>query len=274
MTTSGEPFELFSKSRIKLTRSLKQKKNRDLEKLFVAEGDKIVREYIRASNDKSCKIRFVCATPEWLGINQDLILASGITTFHIDYKELKGISSLVTPQEVLAVVEMFDPAYRTDLLKKRVTLAFESIRDPGNLGTIIRTADWFGIKVLICSPDSVDFYNPKVIQSAMGSTLRVKVIYMPLNDLIKDARAVNIPVFGTCMDGKDLYEEDFPAACIMLFGNESSGLDLNLIERVDKKISIPEFPEGNKSAESLNIASAVAVISSELRRRERKSYSK
>lgn len=269
MNNRHDNYPDLGQSGIKLIRSLQQKKIRDKQNLFVAEGDKICQEYIHASEENRCTIKYICATADWLEQKLPLIKGSGFEIFRIDYKEIKRISSFVNPQEVMAVVEKKQQEFKPALLKKRLTLAFDSIRDPGNFGTIIRTADWFGIETVICSPDSVDVFNPKVIQSAMGSTLRVNVHYEVLAELFSDAAIKNIPVYGTFMEGNDIYTETFPEELIILFGNESAGIDSTLLPLINHKISIPEFPAGKLSTESLNVATAMAIISSEVRRSKR-----
>ena len=269
MDNSQHQFEYLSQGKMKFIRSLQQKKARDQNKLFVVEGDKIVREYLNASKEKRCRIKYLCGTLDWMQRSTTLLEGAEIDVSRINYKDLKRISSLITPQEVLAVVEMNGPVYNPSILKNDLTLAFGSIRNPGNFGTIIRTADWFGIKTILCSSDSVDVNNPKVIQSAMGSTLRVNIFYKPLPEFLSDARKLKIPVYGTFMDGENLYEASFPENLIILFGNESTGIEETIVPLINKKISIPEFPADKKSTESLNIASAMAIISSEIRRRER-----
>ncbi|MBN1132418.1 MAG: RNA methyltransferase [Bacteroidales bacterium] len=269
MNQSGKPSEPLSKSRLKLIYSLQYKKNRALEQLYVVEGEKIVREYMEAAGNRICTIRFLVSTAGWADRNREDLKKIGTQLFSVDYRDIERISGLKTPQEVMAVVEMNRPVYSPEILKGKVTLSLESIRDPGNLGTIIRTADWFGLDNILCSPDSVDLFNPKVIQSAMGSTLRVRVFYHSLKMVLKDAGSLNIPVYGTFTRGTPLYRLSFPDEMVVLFGNESAGIEAGLLPLITESIMIPAYPEGKKRAESLNVASAVAVIMSELRRQKR-----
>ncbi len=146
-------------------------------------------------------------------------------------------------------------------------LAFESIRDPGNLGTIIRTADWFGIGHIVCTPDSTDLYNPKVVQSTMGAITRVQVHYVDLESWLAGTEMHGRPVYGTFLDGENIYESVLESNPVILFGNESRGLSGNIGKRVTKRLSIPSFSPQGKGSESLNVASSVAVLCSELKRR-------
>ncbi len=159
--------------------------------------------------------------------------------------------------------------FRPEQLREGVTLVFESIRDPGNLGTIIRTANWFGIRNLICSPDSVDTYNNKVVQASMGAVLGTRPIYMELTQLFDEAGRFNIPVYGTTMDGADFYDTPVRVPGLIVFGNESHGISKPLESYFRQKIRIPDFPAGTAGAESLNVATSVAVVCAEIRRRQR-----
>jgi len=267
-------IEDLSKNRVKEIRSLQQKKSREINQLFVIEGKKIVQEYIAAASGNFCTIRYIVATTDWIKQNYSVFAHTDLKIYRADYADIKRISNLLTPQGVLAAVEFQRAVYQPGILLDNVTLAFSSIRDPGNFGTIIRTADWFGFKNIICSPDSVDHYNPKVLQSAMGSSLRVNVFYLELAHLIKDVKENNIPLYGTSVSGRNFYSEDFPDAFVLLFGNEASGIDSELLRITDKNISIPRYAEGNDRAESLNLASSVAIITSEIRRRKKVNHSK
>ena len=193
-----------------------------------------------------------------------------------DPADLKKLSGLVSPPEVIAVLKMPAEAANTSLvpfrpeqLREDVTLVFESIRDPGNLGTIIRTADWFGIRNIICSPDSVDTYNNKVVQASMGAVLRTRPNYMELTELFEAAGRFKIPVYGTAMDGADFYDTPVRVPGLIVFGNESRGISKSLETYFRQKIRIPDFPAGAPGTESLNVATSVGVICAEIRRRQR-----
>jgi RNA methyltransferase, TrmH family len=260
---------MISTSRQKLIRSLQQKKQREKLEMFVLEGDKIVTDLILKGELNERNTIFLCSTEEWIESRRSIgspLLKSIVVTGR---EELKKLSTLQTPPGVMAVVKIpaltFDPA----LLKNDISLAFDQVRDPGNLGTIIRTADWFGISNIICNHGSVDQYNNKVVQASMGSVMRVQVHYTNLQELFVNAARLKIPVYGTTMDGDDLFDAPVKNPCIIVFGNESAGIDPLYEPFFKTKLKIPDFPKGRSDADSLNIASSVAVICAELRRRER-----
>ena len=174
---------------------------------------------------------------------------------------------MVTPQPVIALVHIPEAAFNINELLNTPVLAFESIRDPGNLGTIIRTADWFGIRHVVCTPDSTDLYNPKVVQSTMGAIARVKVHYLDIEVLLKRKEMEHKTVFGTYTDGENIYETSLEPDPLILFGNESHGLSGHFDAHIRHRIAIPAFSPLGSGSESLNVASSVAVVCSELRRR-------
>lgn len=260
---------MISTSRQKLIRSLQQKKQREKQAMFVLEGDKIVSDLILTGEMNESNTIFLCSTEEWLenrkSIGSPLLKSVTVT----GREELKKLSTLQTPPGVMAVVKIplfaFDPVS----LKNDISLVFDQVRDPGNLGTIIRTADWFGIRNIFCSQGSVDQYNNKVVQASMGSVMRVQVHYTDLQELFGHAARLKVTVYGTAMDGEDLFDTPVKKTCIIVFGNESAGIDPLYESFFKAKLRIPDFPEGKSATESLNIASSVAVICSELRRRDR-----
>jgi TrmH family RNA methyltransferase len=238
---------LVSKSQIKLITSLQQKKYRDKEGLFVAEGPKIIKELLNAS----FKIHSLFTTDD-LGFDS-------IPFHQIKKADLQRISFLKTANTALAV--FFKPGKkRTD--QQGVIVALDAIRDPGNLGTIIRLCDWFGVEQLICSLDTADCYNPKVIQAAMGSTARVQVEYLVLDRFLEKS---NMPVYGACLNGDSVYAEQFPEDMIIVLGNEANGISETVLETISKKVTIPQFGEINET-ESLNVATATAILLNEIRR--------
>jgi TrmH family RNA methyltransferase len=257
---------MISSARSKLLRSLQHKKFRDLHRLFLVEGEKMVGELLENDPDERFKIREVFATSEWLDKNPSNILSSDIEVTEATQAEIKKISSLVSPQPVMALVRIPDTPLKIEKLLHAPVLAFESIRDPGNLGTIIRTADWFGMEHIVCTPDSTDVYNPKVIQSTMGAFARVKAHYHDLNALLENPSMKEKLIYGTYLEGENIYETSLNSAPLILFGNESHGLSAQLESKVQKKISIPSFSTLGKSSESLNVASSVAVVCSEIKR--------
>jgi len=257
---------MISSSQIKLIRSLQQKKFRDLNKLYVMEGEKLVGELTGGLAGSDHRIYRIFATGEWMGQNSSMLKKSGIDAVETDPSVMKKVSTLVTPSRVLALVHMPDNSLLEEDLTACPVLAFESIRDPGNLGTIIRTADWFGIDQVICSPDSADVYNPKVIQASMGAVTRVRVSYTDLTRILQLMALQGKAVYGTFLDGENIYEMTMDKNPLILFGNESRGLSDRFDPFIRQRLSIPSFSKKGAGSESLNVASSVAVLCSELTR--------
>ncbi|MEG3657271.1 RNA methyltransferase [Arenibacter palladensis] len=236
------------KSQIKFIKNLQQKKYRTQNNLFVVEGIKTVRELI----DSSLKVYKIYVTDsKVLGREADFVEL-------ISEGELKKMSGLSTPNKVLGVfhIPVPEPLDFSDWV-----IALDDVRDPGNMGTIIRLCDWFGVKSLICSSNSVDCYNPKVLQATMGSISRVNIVYGDLQGIISNS---GVPVYGAFMDGAVVYKEEFPKRGVLVMGNEANGVSEAIENLVGKKISIPQF--GPKTAESLNVATATAILLNEIRR--------
>ncbi|WP_452232458.1 TrmH family RNA methyltransferase [Lacinutrix sp. MEBiC02595] len=238
---------MLSKSQIKLITSLKQKKYRQQEGLFVAEGLKTIKELLNSS----LKLYHVFTTTSF---EMDVIEETVISE-----KELKKISFLTTPNTALAVFRIPDA---TEIKTNRLIVALDAVRDPGNLGTIIRLCDWFGIVDLVCSNATVDCYNPKVVQATMGSITRVNVSYLNLENFLKQS---NTDVFGAFMDGENVYKSELPNAGILVLGNEANGISAAMEALVTKRISIPRFGQ-LQATESLNVATATAILLSEFKR--------
>ena len=252
---------MLSQNNLKLIRQLRQKKYREKTGLFIAEGEKIVTEALQQEQVKVKKLFFTDAhSPKLLKIGPD------VDFFEVTEQEMKQISQLETPSTLLAVIQkpltVFD-----DAVFKETVLAFDFIQDPGNLGTIIRTADWFGIHYIVCSRNSVDVYNQKVVQASMGAIFRTQVFFVDLKDFLTKARLLKTPVFGTFLSGENIYSVENSLHGIFLFGNESKGISPTLEAMVNRKITIPNFSRNETKTESLNIASSVAVICSEISRR-------
>lgn len=235
-----------TKATLKLIRQLQQKKYRKQEGLFVVEGLKSVEEFLKSE----FVLKGLFSTKEKAFPNAEIITSS----------EMDQISSFSTPPGLLAVFEQKKTVIPSNL--KGHYFALDGIQDPGNLGTIIRIADWFGMKHIFCSNDTADVYNPKVIQACMGSLTRVEVHYTQLNLLLKN---VEIPVYGTFMSGDNIYTSDLSSDGIILLGNEANGISSENERHCTRKISIPQ--NGN-STESLNVAMAAAIIGSEFFRRK------
>ena len=240
---------MVSKNQIKLITGLQQKKYRHEHELFLAEGVKVIRELLQSDFE----LEFLCQTEALFDEVPDS------KKYIVTESELKKISALSAANNCLAVFKMPQPK---PLVSNGLIVALDDIRDPGNMGTIIRLCDWFGIEQLICSTETVDIYNPKVVQATMGSISRVSVHYMNLEKYLSET---NLPVFGTFMDGKNIYSETLPKEGIIVMGNEANGISATIEKTASNRLSIPRF--GNlKQAESLNVATATAIILSEFRR--------
>jgi len=244
---------MISKAQIKNIRLLHQKKYRDKLGLFIAEGPKVVRELMSSGfrmKEIYCLVEFNPVPFEFQEVTQE---------------ELQRISTLTTANQVLAIVEVPRINLDADSMKKELILALDDIRDPGNMGTIIRIADWFGIHHILCSESSVEIFNPKVIQSTMGSIARVNVYRVDLDKVLKSFD----PVYAAVLDGKSIYKEKLSDRGVILIGNESQGISEKLMKYVSTRIAIPNRGglHSQAQAESLNAAVATAIICSEFRRR-------
>lgn len=226
----------------------------------------MVQELLDAGGESAPRISEIFATEEWLSQNSTA-LVEGINLSEASEQELKKLSHLVTPQQVLALVclpeQDLDPASLTG----ESIIGLESIRDPGNLGTIVRTAEWFGIRNIVCTPDSVDLYNPKVVQASMGAMARTRVYYTDLEEFIMDPALKEKAIYGTFLKGENIYETDIAENPMILFGNESRGLSEHFSRLLKDRLSIPSFAGKKGGPESLNLASSVAIVCSELKRR-------
>jgi len=240
---------MLSKNQIKLITGLQQKKYRKQHQLFFAEGIKVVQELLNSNFE----LQHLYAT-------QDIftgIAADKVTLITAD--ELKKISVLTTPQACLALFVM--PKSKA-VANDGLTVALDEVRDPGNLGTIIRLCDWFGISHLVCSEQCADVYNPKVVQATMGSLARVNVVYTNLEEYLEKTRQ---PVYGTFMDGETIYRQELPQNGIIVLGNEANGISPEIENLATHRIAIPRFGTLQQT-ESLNVATAAAIILSEFRR--------
>lgn len=239
----------ISKNQIKLINSLQQKKNRTKNGLFVAEGVKVVNELLNSS----LKIHALFATDDFTTDNYN-----GTIT-NITAQELKKVSNLKTPNKVLGIFEIPETKPREG---NGLIIALDAVNDPGNLGTIIRLCDWFGVEQLICSKDTVDCYNPKVVQSTMGSLTRISIQYVDLPNYIENT---NLPVFTADMDGQNVYAVNLPQEAILVMGNEANGISTEIRSLIDNALTIPRFGDLQQT-ESLNVATATAILLSEFKR--------
>jgi TrmH family RNA methyltransferase len=236
------------------------KKYRQENNLFVVEGHKIISELISSN----FKVKYII-------YNEDLEIPADSDDWEVlltDEAGMKKVSNLKTPSSILAVVEIPEVEFGIIRLKNKLTMCVDDIQDPGNLGTIIRICDWFGIENLICSNNSADLYNPKVIQASMGAFLRVNVVYQNLEEFIPQySKITSHPSIGTFLEGENIYKTDLPESALFVLGNEGNGISAQVACLLDGKISIPPFSKTGKHAESLNISAAASVVCSEFRRR-------
>ncbi|UKN02871.1 RNA methyltransferase [Paracrocinitomix mangrovi] len=238
----------LSKNEIKLLKSLQQKKFRNSEQTFVVEGIKMVNELLKSEKQE---ITAIYHTAEYETNHPKARL--------ISKGELERISGLKSPNAVLATVKIPDEK-QLNTPNDSFVILLDNVNDPGNLGTIIRTADWFGINTVICSEDTVDCYNPKVVQSSMGAIFRQEISYLNLMDAVKKLIAAGYTILGADMDGEDLYTYNFPDKCALIMGSESHGLSDELKSHLTR-ITIPKFGD----TESLNVAQAAGIIMSAYR---------
>lgn len=259
-------YLMISEKKLKAITALSHKKYRQKNGLFILEGEKIILDAMAQARNNLTTIKELFVTAEWLRNHPSLIIPDDIEIQTASEGEMKKITSLVTPQGILAVAEIPGYQFSEDIFSQDIVLAFDRIRDPGNLGTIIRTADWFGLNNIVCSADSVDCYNPKVVQSSMGAILRTRVFYRNLAELSAHCRHNGVTVAGTTLTGKAIYEAGLKAPMLLISGNESSGISQELLEILDYGITIPGKGSRDQKSESLNVASAVAIVCAEIRR--------
>ncbi len=252
---------MLSKNTIKHIQSLSIKKYRTQFLEFIAEGEKIIHELLLSD----IHIKSIYATPQWLDKNKNE-LQKADEYRAVNEIELKKISNLSTPNEVLIVCKIPKNELNIDYLKNELSIVLDNVQDPGNFGTIIRLADWFGIKNIICSKESADCYNPKVIQATMGSITRVKIHYEDLVSLFeKLSIQTKLPVYGALLNGKNIYEQKLSSHGIIIMGNESNGISNEIRSFIKQPLFIPSF-NSNKEIDSLNVAMATAIICSEFKR--------
>ncbi|MBP5720755.1 MAG: RNA methyltransferase [Bacteroidales bacterium] len=233
---------MLTNAEIKRVRSLREKKFRDEYGQFVVEGEKLVRE----------------------ALTSDFRVDSVYRIEEIGADAMERMSQLSSPSPVLAVVDK--PAPRGLVLERGLYLGLDSVRDPGNMGTILRLADWFGISTVFASQDCVEVFNPKVVQASMGSVFRVHAVYSDLSDICRRFRSADMPVYGTFLDGDDIYSTGLSSEGLVIMGNEANGISPEVEKMVSTRLLIPSFARG-RTAESLNVATATAITLSEFRRR-------
>jgi TrmH family RNA methyltransferase len=249
---------MLSKSQISLLTSLQHKKFRREHSLFLVEGYKSVIEFTNSGYQVDTIFHTSAIAPKMLNLSRN------INFQEISMKDIEKISTLKTPQEVIGLVKIpLWPTLNYNSLKHRFSLVLDNVQDPGNMGTIIRTADWFGIADIICSEDTVDVYNPKVVQATMGSLARVNVHYVILEQVLPQ---IKLPLFGAMLDGENIYNTAFGGEGLLVMGNEGNGISPAIERLINTKITIPRAGK----AESLNVAIATAILCSEIKRNSMK----
>lgn len=237
---------MISKNNIKAIQALQRKKNRDEMGQFIVEGEKLVHESLQ------WRLGYLVHLYHTSDFVFDNLSQVDFPSTLISEKELKQISGLQSPNKALAIFNKWE----TETIKSQFYIALDGVQDPGNMGTLMRLADWFGVKEIICSRETVDCYNPKVVQATMGAMLRVQVRYV---DLASEFEKIGLPVYGALLEGKNVYNSTLAPKGILLLGNEGNGISPELIKNIDIPVSIPRFGE----AESLNVSTAGAILLSE-----------
>jgi RNA methyltransferase, TrmH family len=255
---------MISNNQVKFIQSLKQKKFREIHNQFIAEGSRLVLDLIGSPY----RVSEIYADQKWISLNRSVLGSNNIPFTLISESEMNRISALSSPSSVLAILEIPPNMTPPAELKNELVLMLDDIRDPGNFGTIVRIADWFGISTIICSANVVDLYNPKVVQATMGSIARVNVIPANLEEYLKQLNR-SIEVFGTFMSGENIYSCNLPSTGIIVIGNESSGISPEISAQITTRLHIPSFANRNMLShpESLNAAIATAIVCAEFRRR-------
>lgn len=243
----------MTKNDIQLIRSLADKKGRAETGLFLAEGAKLVGEMLASD----LQVERVLAVGE---------AAERFSGEEITLQQMQRISALKTPTEVVALVRIPRHVGSATQISRELCLALDGVQDPGNMGTILRLADWFGIRDVVCSPHSADCFNPKVVQATMGAIARVRVHYLPLAPFLQEVVALGVPVYGTFLEGRNIYEVPLSTRGVIVMGNEGRGISDEVARCVSDRLYIPPYPAGRPSSESLNVAVATAVICAEFRR--------
>ncbi|MDR0748157.1 MAG: RNA methyltransferase [Tannerellaceae bacterium] len=248
---------MLSRNLIKYIRSLEQKKFRNGRGTFVAEGSKLVNDMLSAFESE-----LIIAKPSWMATQGDIPAKELLAA---DEEDIRRASLLKNPQDVIAVFKQ--PVYDIEEANPsgQLTLVLDGIQDPGNLGTIIRLADWFGIEHIVCSPDTADVFNPKTVQATMGALAHVKVHYAALEAWMQ--RYEGQPLYGAFLNGRNIYAEELSATGAIVMGNEGNGIRPALEALVTTKLFIPAYPAGRETSESLNVATATAIVCAEFRRR-------
>lgn len=252
---------MISKKRIKDIHALGIKKNRDSQQLFVAEGPKIIPEFL---NTFSCV--YLAATKEWMASIPSSVLQKAEYIDETTLEELRKVSFMQTPQDVIAVFKKPKPSlFLPEMAQKDICLALDGVQDPGNAGTILRVADWFGIEHILCSPDTADVFSPKVVQASMGALCRIKTYRTDLAEALAQV-SPTAPVYGTFLNGENIHQQKLSRNGVIIMGNEGKGIRKETEKFVTNRLFIPSYPPERPTSESLNVAIATAIICAEFRR--------
>lgn len=255
---------MITKNQIKYIHSLGIKKFRDKERCFLAEGPKVVLDLLPLME---CRTLF--ATPEFINKNKQKISSNVKSVIEVSKAELERLSLLCAPRDTLALFEYPNTLDNLDEMNQiandQLCLALDGVQDPGNLGTIIRIADWFGIEHIFASKNTVDVFSPKVVQATMGAIGRVHVHYIDLENFFSNM-SPETPLWGTFLDGKNVYQENLINKGVIVMGNEGNGISPEVSKYINKRLFIPNYPTGKETSESLNVAVATSIICSEFRR--------
>ena len=252
---------MLSKQITKIIQNLEKKKFREKYNLFKIEGEKLVAELLRSP----LAVHAIIAYPEWIQANGHLLGKTQV--LETDEKGMKAISNFQSLPHVMALAEIPNHPYHPDEVAGTLSLVLNGIQDPGNLGTILRIADWFGVSHLLCDRDCASIYNPKCVQASMGAIFRVHAYYLDLPAAISQLKAKGMPVFGTFLDGENIYTSPLPSQGLIIMGNEGKGIAENIGQLADFRLTIPNFTPTGASSESLNVGVATGIILSEFKRR-------
>ena len=252
---------MISRQKIEFIRSLAYKKDREKAGCFIAEGEKLVFDLLKTNLNM---LEIYCTSE---GISTCESTTKAKYSIQISHREMERISAFKNPSSILALFKIPEVEKVTADTFLGINIVLDGIQDPGNLGTIVRLADWFGISSIFCSHECADLYNPKCVQSTMGALARVQVHYVDLIELLKRAADHHVPVYGTFMEGEDLFNTELPVQALVLLGSEGKGISPELTPFLTKKISIPAYPAGHRELESLNVAVSASIVCAEFRRR-------
>lgn len=254
---------MISKAKYKLIQSLAKKKKRDELGLFIAESDKLFIELLNGEFE----FQAVYATKTFIEKYELHRHSINSVLIETEHQEIKKASLLQTPQQVLAIVKQKRADLDLQSISQSLTIALDGVQDPGNFGTIVRTANWFGIKHVLCSKSCVDLYNPKSIQATMGAITSVDIHVVDLPETLSKLQEMNTPLYATFLEGEDIYTTELSQSGVIVMGNEGQGVSETVKQLIDKKLYIPPYPKNAEAVESLNVSIATAVVCSEFRRR-------